>query len=342
MSADGYVELSRAVDTIKVGKRFREEGDVSDLVGSFKLVGMLQPITITPDGVLICGARRLAAAKQLGWSTVKVWVRSGISTRLEMALAERDENVVRRNFTEWELSRLYAELKTLLAEDAAQRKAATRFGATPSPGEPIVGSPGNSAKQAALAVTGKRSETTLERVLEIERMAEDPELPGAVRSTAVAQVGALKEKNANVALAYGEVQKSLAMYELAELLLDPEITETLRDEIERRHRELEESTTGVEMMALAKAALRRAKEARRRPGKGLPADAPAGRYPPVNPSRWIPKAFMSLVSETDYWWLRVDAAEVGASLGEHQWAQFDDWVNQAVAFRDAARQHRRG
>ena len=40
-------------------------------------LGMLQPITISPDGTLICGARRLEAAKRLGMRHVNVWVRVG-------------------------------------------------------------------------------------------------------------------------------------------------------------------------------------------------------------------------------------------------------------------------
>jgi len=115
----------------------------------------------------------------------------------------------------------------------------------------------------------------------------------------------------------------------------------MQEEIERRQRELEEAESGVEMMTLAKAALKRAREAKRRPGAGLPADAPAGRYPPINPGRWVPRAFVSLLNETDYWWLRVDPQDIGAGLSDTQWDQFEDWVGQAVTFRNAARAHRR-
>ena len=49
---------------------------------SIERIGLLQPITITPEGVLVCGWRRLEAVRRLGWRSMKVWVRSGISDKL--------------------------------------------------------------------------------------------------------------------------------------------------------------------------------------------------------------------------------------------------------------------
>ncbi|PNB15217.1 ParB N-terminal domain-containing protein, partial [Pseudomonas sp. DP16D-E2] len=89
--------------------------------------GLLQPITITPDGLLVCGVRRLAAIKQLGWRTVNVWVRSAISDRLGHLLAEQDDNQLHKTLTPLEAAGLYREIKTLMAEDAARREAAGQF-----------------------------------------------------------------------------------------------------------------------------------------------------------------------------------------------------------------------
>ena len=97
MSERGHIELDRSVSTIVVGERHRRDtGDLTPLMDSLKRVGLLQPVTITPDGYLICGYRRLEAAKKLGWSTLRVWVRSGISDELTRLLAERDENVTHK------------------------------------------------------------------------------------------------------------------------------------------------------------------------------------------------------------------------------------------------------
>ena len=90
VSDRGHIELDRQVDSIVVGQRHRRDpGDLTPLVDSLKRVGLLQPITITPEGHLICGFRRLEAAKALQWRTVRVWVRSGLSDELTRLLAER-------------------------------------------------------------------------------------------------------------------------------------------------------------------------------------------------------------------------------------------------------------
>jgi ParB family chromosome partitioning protein len=89
----GRIELERTVDSITVGRRHRTDlGDLDALAASIERDGLLQPPTITPDGTLVCGARRLAAIKQLGHRRVSVWVRSGISDRLGHLLAEQDDN----------------------------------------------------------------------------------------------------------------------------------------------------------------------------------------------------------------------------------------------------------
>ncbi|MGE3193838.1 MAG: ParB N-terminal domain-containing protein [Microbacteriaceae bacterium] len=342
MDGDGLVALDRVVDTIDEGIRIRTDpGDLTTLCDSIAKLGLLQPITITPDGLLICGFRRLRAVKALGWRTVKVWVRSGIATDVERLLAEHDENVVRQSFSPLELARMYEALKRAYADEAniarntRERDANGRITTGPK-----VGPVGKSGRRAAEIVTGKRSEVTLERVLEIERIADDPAAPDAVRAIAAEQVEVLGQSN-NVAFSYGLVKRAEAIHELQQSLADEEITETMQEEIERRQRELEDAESGVEMMTLAKAAMKRAREARRRPGAGLPADAPVGRYPPINPGRWVPRAFVSLLNETDYWWLRVDPQDVGAGLTSTQWDQFEDWVGQAVTFRNAARAHRK-
>jgi ParB-like chromosome segregation protein Spo0J len=65
-------EQMRIAD-IKIGPRFRRDlGDISSLAASMVDVGQLHPIVVTPDGTLIGGARRIAAAKQLGWIDIPV------------------------------------------------------------------------------------------------------------------------------------------------------------------------------------------------------------------------------------------------------------------------------
>lgn len=156
-AATGYIELDRAVSSIRVGQRHRQDlGDLDALVASIGRDGLLQPITITPDGLLVCGARRLAAVRRLGWQTVNVWVRSAISGRLAHLLAEQDDNVLHKELTPLEAEALYREIKLLLAEDASRRQSASRFSTAHQPatgGAPKFGTPAQTvarvSKQAA-------------------------------------------------------------------------------------------------------------------------------------------------------------------------------------------------
>ena len=128
---DGHIELERSVDSIVVGVRHRQhpEDGIEPLMMSIHKLGLLQPVTITPDGVLVCGARRLEAVKRLGWRTLKVWVRSGISDELSRLLAQQDENEQRKPLTHLEQAALFRELPELMTEDGARRQEASRFGA---------------------------------------------------------------------------------------------------------------------------------------------------------------------------------------------------------------------
>ncbi|WP_218683419.1 ParB N-terminal domain-containing protein, partial [Microbacterium sp. BF1] len=192
----GHIELNRTVESIVVGNRHRTDlGDLTALAESIARDGLLQPLTVTIDGVLVCGARRLAAIKMLGWRTVSVWVRSGISGRLGHLLAEQDDNMLHKDLTPVEAAALYRELKTLMAEDAARRQAATRFSAEnqpgkdgagkfPAPSEPV----GRASEQAAAMIPGGASYKTLDKIDYLRQVTDDPDLPATVRGDAAAEL----------------------------------------------------------------------------------------------------------------------------------------------------------
>jgi ParB family chromosome partitioning protein len=60
-------------------------GDIDALAASMKELGLLHPIVVRPDGVLVAGERRLRAAKLLGWETIPV-----AEAELEKAAAAAD------------------------------------------------------------------------------------------------------------------------------------------------------------------------------------------------------------------------------------------------------------
>jgi len=58
---------------IRVDERIRRDmGDIQGLAESIEDIGLLHPITVDETGLLLAGARRLAACKSLGWDEIAV------------------------------------------------------------------------------------------------------------------------------------------------------------------------------------------------------------------------------------------------------------------------------
>jgi len=84
------------ISDIIIHERFRKDnGDITSLINSIKEVGLLHPVVVNEDNVLIAGKRRLEAARRLGWQTIPV----NIVTLKEVLKGEVQENMVRKNFT---------------------------------------------------------------------------------------------------------------------------------------------------------------------------------------------------------------------------------------------------
>lgn len=79
--------------TVKQGRRAIDSAKVRELANSMSEIGLINPITVTPDKVLITGAHRLEAAKLLGWTDIQATVSQLDGLRAE--LAEIDENLMR-------------------------------------------------------------------------------------------------------------------------------------------------------------------------------------------------------------------------------------------------------
>lgn len=345
----GYIELERAVDSITVGRRHRRDlGDLAPLVESIRRGGLLQPITITLDGHLICGARRLAAITQLGWKTVNVWVRSGVSDRLGQILAEQDDNLLHKPLTQLEAAALYRELKTLLAEDAARRQEATRFRAADSGGEDGGGNlpppqfeHGKSRSQAAIMVTGRDAHKSLERIGRLEELAADESQPEAVRQRAAEEVEQIRA-GGKVYPSHLRMNAELTLAELDQLAADPTQPAALREQARMEAaevRDAEREARAVEMERLAQAALARVKAAKatgRKPRRAALTAVEAG-----DPVPFPPSVFIATWDDLAGWWLHYDPEHVGSALTDEQWDRFEQTIAGTVAFADAARAARR-
>lgn len=78
-------------------KRLLVKDKVKELAESIREIGLLQPIVITPQKVLVSGLHRLEACKLLGWQEVD-YVEKDYS-ELDAELAEIDENLIRAELT---------------------------------------------------------------------------------------------------------------------------------------------------------------------------------------------------------------------------------------------------
>ncbi len=77
--------------------------------------GLDHPLEILPDGTILCGHRRRAAAMLLGWETIDVVVRHDLAGQGEEAAERRliEDNLDRRQMGPLAIARCYRALKTL-------------------------------------------------------------------------------------------------------------------------------------------------------------------------------------------------------------------------------------
>ncbi|HNQ96872.1 MAG: ParB N-terminal domain-containing protein [Spirochaetales bacterium] len=102
-----------ALEEIKIRKRVRRKNeDIEPLMDSMKRYGLFNPITINSRMVLVAGARRLEAAKRLGWRTINAVMLDDTDKITELEI-ELEENVQRSNFTDRELIEAYARLERM-------------------------------------------------------------------------------------------------------------------------------------------------------------------------------------------------------------------------------------
>jgi N6-adenosine-specific RNA methylase IME4 len=111
---------SLPISEIVVGERHRRDlGDIDGLAASIAELGLLQPVVVRPDGMLIAGERRLRAAKLLGWTEIPV----NVVDLDAVVRGEFAENACRKDFTPSELVAIGQEVERVERERARERKA---------------------------------------------------------------------------------------------------------------------------------------------------------------------------------------------------------------------------
>jgi len=153
---------------IIIGKRHRTDlGDVKGLARSIREIGLLHPIAVRPDGVLIAGERRLAAYKLLGISAIPVRV-----INLDQVLSgELAENTCRKDLRPSEIVAVGRAIQELEREKARQRQIELGKSRGDPSGKFPEGSQGRTHDKiaAVLGVSGK----TYEKAVKIVEAAEE-------------------------------------------------------------------------------------------------------------------------------------------------------------------------
>jgi hypothetical protein len=118
----GQIPISQIV----IGERHRRHlGNIDALAANIGELGLLHPVVVRRDGLLVAGERRLEACKRLGWKSIPATV-VGLK---EIVRGEFAENGMRKDFLPSEVDAIRRALEPL-EKTAAQRR--MRLGRTPS------------------------------------------------------------------------------------------------------------------------------------------------------------------------------------------------------------------
>ena len=190
-------------DTIIVGERVRGvvTESLPELVESIQQLGLLYPLLIDEDGVLIDGEQRLAALDILGIHDIPVIIDSDVTIAGDEddVLAERmrrelASNGVRTSYTPVQAAAARRRLRELLGKQGHTRT-----------GVPLAERRKNWASELATSETGV-SRTTMDRVDRIVRFAEDDSQPMTVRREAAEGLTRIDESGVAVDRVLKEVE----------------------------------------------------------------------------------------------------------------------------------------
>lgn len=98
ISGQFHSVLIESITVNREGRQRRDLGDVSDLAASLSEVGLINPIVITREGLLVAGERRLTAAQSAGWSHITAQYVDELSAD-ELSLIELEENIKRQSLS---------------------------------------------------------------------------------------------------------------------------------------------------------------------------------------------------------------------------------------------------
>ena len=178
-------ELDYPLAKIKVGSRLRpiNDAEVTGLVDSIRLIGLLNPIHLLPDGTLVAGNHRRTAAERLGWTHIRARIVE--LSDVDAELAEIDENLRRSNLTILEEAEHLLRREELLEAKGARAKAGDNQHTADEDGGGATVAPPPAATTAGMAQGLGLSERSAQIRLQIARNL-DGQAKDAIRTTELA------------------------------------------------------------------------------------------------------------------------------------------------------------
>ena len=118
-------------DVYSLGNIRQTDTGLDELVESLRNDGQKIEIRVYPDGrgryIVMAGHRRLQAATQLGWNTIRAVVETAPENEVELLVSQFTENEIRSPMQYLEKANIYARMKAL---GYTQRAIAKQFGLT--------------------------------------------------------------------------------------------------------------------------------------------------------------------------------------------------------------------
>lgn len=98
MTSGVFVSVELDSITVREDRQRRDLGDLTDLRESIRRNGLIHPIVITREGILVAGERRLSACRQLGLTSISAQYADTLLPD-ELELIELEENVKRKDLS---------------------------------------------------------------------------------------------------------------------------------------------------------------------------------------------------------------------------------------------------
>lgn len=99
MTSGHFRNIDIASIVVDRAERQRQDlGDIEELAESIRRIGLINPIVVTSEGILVAGERRYTAMRLLGWTHVPAQYVEDLSD-YELQTIELEENVKRKDLT---------------------------------------------------------------------------------------------------------------------------------------------------------------------------------------------------------------------------------------------------